>query len=54
MIWVLRSRSHYLEDMFLTSFNGARSPLAREPDEVNLNDDTTETNFSIDFPDISE
>lgn len=36
-----------------TSFRGARRPLAREPD-VHLNDDITETNFSIDFSAMSE
>ena len=38
--------------VFLISFRGARSPLAREPFEVYLNDDRTETKLSIDFSDI--
>lgn len=40
--------------VFFISFRGARRPLAREPLEVNLNDDITETNFSIDFSAMSE
>ena len=40
--------------MFWTSFRGARRPLAREPDDEYLNDDITETNFSIDFSAMSE
>lgn len=40
--------------VFFISFRGARRPLAREPVEVNLNDDITETNFSIDFSAMSE
>lgn len=40
--------------LFFISFRGARRPLAREPDELYLNDDKTETNFSIDFSAISE
>lgn len=43
----------FLVQVFCTSFRGARRPLAREPDE-HLNEDITETNFSIDFSAISE
>uniref|UniRef100_A0A7C9CFL3 Uncharacterized protein n=2 Tax=Opuntia streptacantha TaxID=393608 RepID=A0A7C9CFL3_OPUST len=43
-----------LGQTFLTSCNGARSPLAREPDDLYLNDDIAETNLSRVFPDISE
>lgn len=39
--------------VFLMSLRGARSPLAREPDDVHLKDDITEMNFSIDFSAIS-
>jgi hypothetical protein len=45
---------YLLEQVFWTSFIGARRPLAREPDEEHLNDVITETNFSIDFSAISE
>lgn len=40
--------------MFLMSFRGARSPLAREPDEEYRNDDIIETKFSTDFCATSE
>lgn len=45
---------YLLVRVFRTSFRGARRPLAREPDEVYLNDDITETKLSIDFSAISE
>jgi len=45
---------YLLGQTFLTSCNGARSPLAREPDDLYLNDDIAETNLSRVFPDISE
>lgn len=46
--------SYLVLQVFFTSLRGARRPLAREPFDVNLNDDMTETNFSIDFSAISE
>ena len=51
----IKVKVYYLfVQVFRTSFSGARRPLAREPDEEHLNDDITETNFSIDFSAISE
>lgn len=40
--------------VFFISLSGARRPLAREPFDVNLNDDITDTKFFIDFSAISE
>lgn len=40
--------------VFFISLSGARRPLAREPFDVNPNDDITDTKFSIDFSAISE